>query len=56
MATQGVEREVRRADRSPMNETRWSLVLSCGHETWVTSKRRPAKKTALCMMCAESER
>lgn len=53
MATKGVNRTVLRVDRSPMNEKRWSLTLSCGHEGWVTSGRRPAKKTAFCAVCVE---
>ena len=38
-------------DRSPMNAKRWSLTLSCGHEVWVTSTRKPKTKTAKCAKC-----
>lgn len=38
-------------DRSPMNAKRWSLTLSCGHEIWMTSSRKPKTKTAKCEKC-----
>lgn len=34
--------------QSPLNALRWCLALSCGHETWITSKRRPTRKRAEC--------
>lgn len=37
--------------RSPMNPLRWLLTLSCGHETWVTSKARPSRREAACAYC-----
>ena len=39
---------------SPLNPRQWSLSLACGHEKWVTAKRKPAAKTAYCAKCAES--
>lgn len=45
------QRLVRRVDRSPMNPLRWRLELECGHEEWVTSKRRPIAKTRRCRPC-----
>jgi hypothetical protein len=30
-----------RVTQSPMNAERWCFDLVCGHEAWVTSKRRP---------------
>ena len=37
--------------QSPLNERRWCLQLDCGHDTWVTAKRRPTAKTARCPKC-----
>lgn len=34
--------------RSPLNAARWCLDLACGHQSWVTSDRRPTAKTAVC--------
>jgi hypothetical protein len=44
---------VLRVDQSPMNAKRWTLTLSCGHEIWVTSQRKPVRKTAGCPTCAK---
>lgn len=38
---------------SPLNAQRWSLALSCGHDVWVTAKRKPARKTMYCTTCGE---
>lgn len=46
------KRQVVRADQSPMNEKRWLLTLSCGHETWVTRSRAPTLGTKVeCETC-----
>ncbi len=46
-------RHVVRIDQSPMNATRWVLILACDHEVWVTSKKRPTRRTAACpKVCA----
>jgi len=37
--------------QSPMNEGRWCLQLDCGHDEWVTAKRRPTRTTAPCSKC-----
>lgn len=43
---------VLRADRSPMNEKRWLVELSCGHEVWVTQATSPkAGKPLRCPKC-----
>ena len=42
---------VTRIDQSPMNAQRWCLQLSCGHEEWITAKRRPNKETFRCSRC-----
>jgi hypothetical protein len=42
---------VLRVTQSPMNAERWVLDLECGHEEWVTSKRRPVRRTHLCTKC-----
>jgi len=42
---------VQRVDQSPMNPSQWCLTLSCGHELWVTAKRRPQRMKAGCERC-----
>ena len=37
--------------QSPMNALRWCLQLDCGHDEWVTAKRRPTRNTAPCGTC-----
>lgn len=34
--------------QSPLNARRWCVNLSCGHETWITSKRKPTRKHVPC--------
>lgn len=59
---------VRRVTQSPLNPLRWALDLECGHELWVTQKKRPAlvtvetergekmvsARTMRCRVCEES--
>lgn len=45
------KRDVLRATQSPMNAKRWCLDLSCGHEAWVTSNRRPTRQVVECAAC-----
>ena len=40
-----------RIDQSAMNALRWVMQLSCGHDVYVTAKRKPKKKTATCDKC-----
>jgi hypothetical protein len=40
-----------RVDQSPMNAKRWTLMLSCGHEVWITAAKKPVRKTATCSKC-----
>ena len=40
-----------RATQSPMNARQWCLDLSCGHEVWITSKRRPNIQYWVCGEC-----
>ncbi len=40
--------------QSPMNAIRWLLLLDCGHEEWVTAKRRPTRRTIRCSKCVEN--
>lgn len=47
--------EIRRATQSPLNPVRWCCDLSCGHEQWVTSKRRP-KRNLQCEDCVRDQR
>lgn len=46
-----MKQAVIRVTQSPMNALRWCLDLSCGHEVWVTGKRKPTAKTAQCEKC-----
>ena len=46
-------RTVVRATRSPLNAGRWSLDLNCGHEVWVTARRKPTRRFAPCERCGE---
>ncbi len=45
---------VQRADRSPLNPRRWCLILTCGHEVWITSARRPNRVAVPCPKCLEA--
>lgn len=42
---------VLRIDQSPLNQLQWQLSLACGHERWVTSKRKPTSKKSKCDRC-----
>lgn len=43
-----------RSDQSPMNERRWLLTLSCGHESWITQGSKPkVGKAVECPSCSE---
>lgn len=44
--------KVVRVTQSPLNSRRWSLELSCGHETWITSDSRPKRRTYDCGACS----
>lgn len=44
------EREIIRADRSPLNRRVWCYELSCGHEVW-KSGRKITKKALPCEKC-----
>jgi hypothetical protein len=44
------------AKRSPLNPTRWCCTLQCGHDAWVTSKRKPKVKLLDCQRCKEVPR
>ena len=37
-----------RVDRSPLNKKQWLLELDCGHEVWITSSRKPTRKSTYC--------
>lgn len=42
---------VQRVTQSPMNPLRWCLTLSCRHDVWVTSKRKPTRMKEFCDRC-----
>jgi hypothetical protein len=44
-------KQVTRVTQSPLNKLRWCLDLECGHDEWVTSKRRPTTKKYKCSRC-----
>ncbi len=48
-AMQEMTKRVVQATQSPMNLSRWSCSLECGHEVWVTRVQRP--KRAVCPTC-----
>lgn len=48
MPLRDVKAAVVSVTQSPMNPQRWLLILACGHEAWVTAKRRPKAKWAKC--------
>ena len=37
--------------QSPMYAVRWCIQLACGHEEWITSRRRPKRKAMRCSIC-----
>jgi hypothetical protein len=43
---------VLRVDQSRMNPNRWCLELECGHEVWITAKKRPTRQRINCPTCA----
>lgn len=49
MKTEGKRVSVTDATQSPLNPKRWCLELDCGHDIWVTSEKKPTRKTATCM-------
>ena len=49
------KRLVVRIDQSPMNPHRWCITLECGHEEWITSKKKPTTKTRRCLLCEKNE-
>lgn len=57
LAPHGVIREV--VDRwkvSPLNAQRWNATLDCGHDLWVTNKRKPTTPRIMCPRCTEANR
>lgn len=36
-----MRRRIIRVTQSPMNTAQWCIELECGHDVWVTAKRRP---------------
>jgi len=46
-----INKQVMRVDCSPLNPKQWCLTLECGHEMWVTSKRRPTRRKVVCVEC-----
>lgn len=44
--------QVMRVDQSPMNPLNWCLELSCKHTMWVTSRKRPVRKSISCPKCS----
>ena len=46
-----VRKRVVQVKQAPLNAQRWLLVLECGHEAWVTAKRKPRAQTRRCSEC-----
>ena len=53
-APEMIAKKFSRVTRSPLNPVRWALDLECGHEVWVTSQRKPARKIAPCEACTRA--
>lgn len=53
-----MKRKILKATQSPLNPTRWSLDLECGHELWETLTRRPRlgawRTCTLCKLSAKT--
>lgn len=45
---------VKSAKVSPLNPKQWNVSLECGHDIWVTTKRKPRMKSAYCIKCSEA--
>lgn len=41
--------------QSPLNSKQWCYQLDCGHDQWVTAKRRPTRQRLYCQACAQAE-
>lgn len=41
--------------QSPLNPKQWCCQLDCGHDQWITAKRRPTRHTLLCDRCVRME-
>lgn len=49
-----MKRVIHRITQSHLNRLRWLLLLSCGHEVWVTWKTQPhIGRKADCETCAK---
>lgn len=46
---------IERVKQSPVNAFRWCLELDCGHDVWVTAKRRPQRTRIVCTRCQAKE-
>jgi hypothetical protein len=40
--------------QSPLNPAQWCCDLDCGHDVWVSAKRRPMKKIIACDRCTQA--
>ena len=38
--------------QSPLNAMRWCCQLDCGHDQWITARRRPTRQHLVCYTCA----
>jgi len=45
------EKKIIRITRSPLNPQRWCADLECGHEEWLTAKKKPTRQTIRCSRC-----
>ena len=48
MTGEGLLVAVADVTQSPMNERRWCLELSCGHDLYVTAESKPKRRSATC--------
>jgi hypothetical protein len=54
-AKESMKRKVIDVSQSPMNALRWLVKLECGHEAWLTRKKKPAQAKYTCLTCAGAQ-
>lgn len=42
--------------QSPLNPLRWCLQLDCGHDVWITSKKKPLRVANPCERCKDERK
>lgn len=47
--------KVLKVTQAPLNKLQWCCSLHCGHDVWVTAKRRPKGQNLACPKCIEAQ-